>query len=149
MINILFIQLAFGRADCLPKRWSWKNLWVESINESISKYFSSVSWGERKPRAVLKAGCADLGLFWPLLVWADLGQASFFPFICFLFVYLDLFFCFLRQGLSMKSWLSSNTLCRPSWPWTNRDPCASAYQVIGNDYRCTPPCPVKGFCFVF
>ena len=38
-------------------------------------------------------------------------------------------FCFLRQGFSVQSWLSWNSLCRPGW-LELRNPPASASQVL-------------------
>jgi hypothetical protein len=46
-----------------------------------------------------------------------------------------LFFCFLRQGFSVKSWLSWNSLCRPGWPRTQKSACP-----------CLPSAGIKGMC---
>ena len=40
-------------------------------------------------------------------------------------------FWFLRQGFSVQLWLSWNSLSRPGWPHTHRDPPASASWVLG------------------
>jgi hypothetical protein len=42
-----------------------------------------------------------------------------------------LFLCLLSQGYSVQPWLSWNSLCRLVWPWTHRDPPASASWVLG------------------
>jgi hypothetical protein len=44
-----------------------------------------------------------------------------------------LFFCFSRQGFSVYPWLSWNSLCRPSWPQTQRSSCL-----------CLPSARIKG-----
>jgi hypothetical protein len=42
-------------------------------------------------------------------------------FCCFGFVFV--LFYFLRQGFSVQSWLSWNSLCRPGWPRTQKSAC--------------------------
>ena len=49
-------------------------------------------------------------------------------FVLFILVWFVVFdvlflFCFLRQGFSMESYLSWNSLCRPAWPRNQRIAC--------------------------
>jgi hypothetical protein len=37
----------------------------------------------------------------------------------------------LRQDFSVLPWLSWNSLCRPSWPWTQRDLTTSPSWMLG------------------
>jgi hypothetical protein len=61
----------------------------------------------------------------------------FSPILLRLFVCLFVFvlFCFLRQGFSVKLWLSWNSLCRPGWPQTQKSACL-----------CLPSAGIKGVC---
>jgi hypothetical protein len=42
-------------------------------------------------------------------------------FVCLFFFFF--FFGFLRQGFSVKPWLSWISLCRPGWPQTQKSAC--------------------------
>lgn len=77
----------------------------------------------KKARAVILSGCV------PYWVWipSDLSShdlLAFWPdgFVC-------LFIC-LRCNLTMLPWLTWNSLCRLSWPWTQRDLFVFASQVL-------------------
>jgi hypothetical protein len=50
-------------------------------------------------------------------------------------IFFLIFFCFTRQGFSVKPWLSWNSLCRPGWPRTQRSACL-----------CLPSAGIKGMC---
>ena len=47
------------------------------------------------------------------------------------------FVLFLREGLALQLWLAWNSLCRPSWPPTNRDLPASTSSLLGSK-ACIP-----------
>jgi len=62
-------------------------------------------------------------------------------------------FCFVFEVGSMKPWLAWNSLCRPDWPQTHRDPPASASLVLGWKVCSTMPsspwCLKQAFAFLF
>ena len=47
----------------------------------------------------------------------------YFACLFFLFFVFVCFFCFSRQCFSVQPWLSWNSLCRPSWPPTQKSAC--------------------------
>jgi hypothetical protein len=58
--------------------------------------------------------------------------------VCFVFCFVLLCFVlfgFLRQGFSVKPWLSWNSFCRPGWPQTQKSACL-----------CLPSAGIKGMC---
>jgi hypothetical protein len=57
---------------------------------------------------------------------------SFFLFVCFVYVFLFVFF---ETGFLCVAWLSWNSLCRPGWPRTQKSACL-----------CLPSAGIKGVC---
>lgn len=40
-------------------------------------------------------------------------------------------FGLLRQGFTLRLWLSQNSVCIPSWPWAHRDLLTFSSQILG------------------
>jgi hypothetical protein len=57
------------------------------------------------------------------------------PWTLFCFVLL-----FLRQSFPVYPWLTQNSLCRPGWPWIQRDLPASASCILGLKAWATTTC---------
>jgi hypothetical protein len=56
---------------------------------------------------------------------------------CFLFGLVWFCFCFSRQGFSIESWMSWNSLYRPGWPQIQRSawPCLRSAEIKGVYYH--------------